>query len=42
MEASCGAVVCQLDELSTIERCIRMSDEKMYRIKEKRHASEKN
>ena len=42
VEASCGAVVCQLDELSTIERCIRMSDEKMYRIKEKRHASEKN
>ena len=38
VEASCGAVVFRLDELSTIERCIRMSDEEMYRMKEQRHA----
>ncbi len=38
VEASCGAIVFKLDELSTIERCIRMSDEEMYRMKERRHA----
>ena len=38
VEASCGAVVFRLDTLSTIERCIRKSDEEMYRMKEKRHA----
>ena len=31
VEASCGSVVFKLDTLSTIERCIRMSDEEMYR-----------
>jgi diguanylate cyclase (GGDEF)-like protein len=40
VEASCGAVVFKLDTLSTIERCIRMSDEEMYRIKERRHAEQ--
>ena len=35
--ASCGSVVFKLDTLSTIERCIRMSDEEMYRMKEQRH-----
>ena len=35
--ASCGAVVFRLDTLSTIERCIRISDEEMYRTKERRH-----
>ena len=38
VEASCGAVVFRLDTLSTIERCIRKSDEEMYRKKEERHA----
>jgi diguanylate cyclase (GGDEF)-like protein len=37
VEASCGSVVFKLDTLSTIERCIRMSDEEMYRMKEQRH-----
>ena len=37
VEASCGSVVIKLDTLSTIERCIRMSDEEMYRMKEQRH-----
>ena len=37
VEASCGVVICRLDELSTIERCIRLSDEEMYRIKDMRH-----
>ena len=36
VEASCGSVVFKLDTLSTIERCIRMSDEEMYRMKEQR------
>ena len=38
VEASCGAVVFRLDTLSTLERCIRKSDEEMYRKKEERHA----
>ena len=33
VEASCGAVVFRLDALSTIEQCIRQSDEEMYRQK---------
>ena len=36
VEASCGAVVFRLDALSTVEKCIRKSDEEMYRIKEQR------
>ena len=38
VEASCGAVVFKLDELSTIDKCILTSDKEMYRIKEQRHA----
>ena len=38
VEASCGTVVFKLDMLSTIERCIRKSDEEMYRKKAERHA----
>ena len=37
VEASCGAVVFRLNELSTIEECIQKSDEAMYRIKEQHH-----
>ena len=37
VEASCGMYVVQLDELTTLEQCIRMSDEAMYRTKEERH-----
>ena len=38
VEASCGMYVVQLDELTTLDQCIRMSDEAMYREKEERHA----
>ena len=38
VNASCGAVVFRLNGLSTIEECIRKSDEAMYREKEKHHA----
>lgn len=37
VEASCGAVVFKLNELSTIEECIQKSDEAMYSAKEKHH-----
>lgn len=37
VEASCGAVVFKLNELSTIEECIQKSDEAMYSVKEKHH-----
>ena len=37
-EASCGAAVFRLDDLTTIEECIQKSDEAMYRQKEQRHA----
>ena len=30
--------VVKLDEASTLEQCIRMSDEEMYRLKALRHA----
>ena len=42
VEASCGAVVFRLDELSTIEECIKKSDEAMYRVKDKHHARRKD
>ena len=42
VEASCGATVTRLDNFSTIEECIRKSDEEMYRQKEKRRAGRKN
>ena len=38
VEASCGVCVMKLDEMSTLEQCIRMSDEQMYKIKEEHHA----
>ena len=38
VDASCGAVVFRLDALSTIENCIRQSDEEMYRMKDQRRA----
>ena len=37
-EASTGAAVFRLNEMSTIEGCIQKSDEIMYRQKEERHA----
>ena len=37
VEASCGATITRLSNLSTIEECIRKSDEEMYRVKETRH-----
>lgn len=37
VEASCGVVVFKLNGLSTIEECIRKSDEAMYHEKEKHH-----
>ena len=37
VEASCGVCVMKLDEMSTLERCIRMSDEEMYKVKEEHH-----
>jgi len=41
VEASCGAVVFRLNDLSTIEECIQKSDEAMYREKEKHHKQRK-
>ena len=38
VEASSGAVVFRLNEFSTIEECIKKSDEAMYREKDKHHA----
>ena len=38
VEASCGAMVFQLNDMSSIDECIQKSDEVMYREKEKRHA----
>ena len=37
-EASTGAAVFRLNELSTIEKCIQKGDEMLYRRKEERHA----
>ena len=42
VEASCGAVVFQLDSFSTIEECVQKSDEAMYREKDIHHAKKKN
>ena len=39
VEASCGVYIVKLDEMSTLEQCIRMSDEEMYKIKEEHHAA---
>ena len=41
VEASCGSCTVKLDELTTLEQCIRMSDEEMYKVKEARHARRK-
>ena len=41
VEASCGISVVKLDEMMTLEQCIRMSDEAMYRVKEEHHAGRK-
>ncbi len=41
VEASRGIYVVKLDEASTLEQCIRMSDEEMYRVKALRHAGRK-
>ena len=37
-DASAGAAVFRLDELTTIEKCIKESDETLYRRKEERRA----
>ena len=42
VEASCGAVVFRLDDLTTIEECIQKSDEAMYQEKDRRHTHRKN
>ena len=42
VDASCGAVVFRLDSLSTIEECVRRSDEQLYMEKEKRHTARKD
>ena len=39
VEASCGSCTLKLEEMMTLEQCIRMSDEAMYRVKERKHAS---
>ena len=41
VEASCGSCAVKLDEQMTLEQCIRMSDEEMYKVKEARHAGRK-
>ncbi len=41
-EASCGAVVFRLNDLSSVEQCIQKSDEIMYRHKEERRARRQN
>ncbi|MBR6164814.1 MAG: GGDEF domain-containing protein [Clostridia bacterium] len=38
VEASYGFSLVALDEMSTLEQCIRMGDEAMYKAKEERHA----
>ena len=40
-DASAGAAVFRLDELSTIEKCIQKGDEMLYKRKEERHAGRK-
>ena len=39
VEASSGVYAVKLDELTTLEQCIRMSDEVMYKVKEEHHAA---
>ena len=39
VEASMGICVTRLNGESTLEQCIRMSDEEMYKVKEARHAA---
>ena len=39
VEASCGVYVTRLDETITLDQCMRMSDEAMYKVKEERHAA---
>ena len=41
VEASSGICYVKLDELMSLEHCIRLSDEEMYRVKEARHAARK-
>ena len=41
VECSCGIYIAKLDEMSTLEHCIRLSDEEMYREKEEHHAKRK-
>lgn len=41
VEASVGSFVIRLDEMMTLEHCIRMSDEAMYKVKEQHHAERK-
>ena len=38
VEASYGSYVVRLDEMTSMEDCMRLSDEAMYRAKEERHA----
>ena len=39
--ASAGFALVELNDLTTIEQCIQLSDDVMYRVKEKRHAVRK-
>ena len=41
VEASCGTYTVKLEETTTLEECVRMSDEAMYKAKEERHAARK-
>ena len=41
VETSCGICVIKLDEMMTLEQCIRMSDEAMYKVKEEHHTGRK-
>ncbi len=41
VEASSGIYVIRLDEMTTLDDCIRQSDEMMYKAKEDRHAARK-
>ncbi len=42
VEASCGICTVKLDEMMTLEQCIRMSDEAMYQEKEAHHQTRRN
>ena len=41
VEASMGIYLAKLDGVSTLEQCIRMSDEAMYKVKAEHHAARK-